>query len=120
MNGLLRLVVHRPVLVTVIYVIVLLFGGLAYQRLSIDILPEVQPPVLTVVTTFPGASATDVESKVTEPLENALGSLSGLQELQSISRDNAAIVSLVFDMGYDLAEAANGRALHSRGRHPAR
>ena len=106
MSGLLRIVVHRPVLVTVVYLIVMLFGVLAYSRLSIDILPEVEPPVLTVVTAFPGASAPDVEAKVTEPLEESLGSLRGLQEMQSVSRDNASIITLVFAMGHDLADAS--------------
>ncbi|MEN0065701.1 MAG: efflux RND transporter permease subunit [Myxococcota bacterium] len=104
-RGILGTVVHRPVLVTVVTTIVLLFGLLAYGRLSIDILPEVSPPVLTVVASFPGASAEDVESTVTEPLEQALGSVNGLEQLRSTSRDNVSITTLIFDLGYDLSEA---------------
>lgn len=104
-SGFLRTVVHRPVLVTVVTTVVLLFGMLAYGRLSIDILPEVSPPVLTVVASFPGASAEDVESTVTEPLEDGLGAVNGLEQLRSTSRDNVSITTLVFDLGHDLAEA---------------
>ncbi|MEO0604840.1 MAG: efflux RND transporter permease subunit, partial [Myxococcota bacterium] len=104
-SGFLRMVVHRPVLVTVCTLVVLLFGLLAYNRLSIDVLPEVSPPVLTVVASFPGASAEDIETTVTEPLEESLGGVNGLEQLRSTSRDNVSITTLIFDLGYDLSEA---------------
>ncbi|MEM6926164.1 MAG: efflux RND transporter permease subunit, partial [Myxococcota bacterium] len=104
-SGVLRMVVHRPVLVTVCTTVVLLFGLLAYGRLSIDVLPEVSPPVLTVVASFPGASAEDIEATVTEPLEESLGGVNGLEQLRSTSRDNVSITTLIFDLGYDLSEA---------------
>ncbi len=105
--GFFRAVVHRPVLVSVAYLIIIIFGVVALTRLPIDMLPDVKPPVLSVVTPYPGASALDVESKVTEPVEEALGTVAELLELSSISRENLSIVTLRFGLGRDLDQAAN-------------
>ena len=102
MNGLLRFVVRRPVAVVVAYLILLIFGVVSLTRLPIDLLPDVAPPVLTVVTPYPGAGALDVETKVSEPIEDSLGTLAHLDSISSISRDNVSIVTLVFDFDADL------------------
>ena len=105
--GFFRTVVGRPVLVAVAYIIVILFGVVALSRLPIDMLPDVKPPVLSVVTPYPGASALDVEGKVTEAIEEALGTVAELEGISSISRENLSIVTLRFGMGRDLDQAAN-------------
>ena len=75
-----RTLIHRPALVTVIYLILFLFGTYSYSKLPIDMLPEMDVPVVTVVTAYPGASALDVENKLSEPLEESLGAIANLKE----------------------------------------
>ena len=72
--------VHRPALVTVIYLILLIFGGYAYSKLPVDMLPDIEAPVITIVTAYPGASALDVEDKISRPLEESLGSISNFED----------------------------------------
>ena len=105
--GLFHFVVHRPVAVAVLYSILMLFGLVSLSRLPIDMLPEVDPPVLTVLTPYPGASALDVEGKVTERLEDSLGTVAELEQITSISRENLSIVTLKFGFDTDLDQAAN-------------
>ena len=102
-----RTLVHRPALVTVIYLIIFIFGLFSYSRLPIDMLPDIQAPVISIVTPYPGASALDVEDKISEPIEDALGSISGLKEISSTSRDNISLVTLLFQSSVDINEAAN-------------
>ena len=102
-----RTLVHRPALVTVIYLIIFIFGLFSYSRLPIDMLPDIQAPVISIVTPYPGASALDVEDKITEPNEDALGSISGLKEISSTSRDNISLVTLLFESSVNINEAAN-------------
>jgi hydrophobic/amphiphilic exporter-1 (mainly G- bacteria), HAE1 family len=102
-----RKLVYRPALVSVIYLIALMFGLFSYSKLPIDLLPDMQAPVVSVVTAYPGASALDVEDKISQPLEGSLGSLSDLKEISSISRENVSILTLVFTSKTDISEAAN-------------
>ena len=102
-----RTAIARPVLVTVIFAAITLFGVVSYSRLPVDMFPEIEPPVMTVITMYPGASAADVESKVTEVIEETVGSISGVQNLNSVSRDSLSVVRLGFDFGADLDTAVN-------------
>ncbi len=99
--------VRRPVLVSVLFIAMCLFGVVAYMKLPIDLFPEIELPVITVVTTYSGASAEDVEKKITEPLEMAFGRLRHLEEMSATSREGLSAVSLRFGFGTDLDEAAN-------------
>ena len=74
-----KTLVHRPALVTVIYLILFLFGSYSYSKLPIDLLPDMDVPVVTVVTAYPGASALDVEDKISKPLEDSLGAIANLK-----------------------------------------
>ncbi|TNE87283.1 MAG: efflux RND transporter permease subunit [Deltaproteobacteria bacterium] len=100
-------IVRRPIFVAVIFIMVSLFGLVSFSRLPIDMMPEIEPPVLSVITIYPGASAGDVEQKVTENLEEALGGLAGVEEIRSASRENLSLVTLKFAFGSDLDQAAN-------------
>ena len=102
-----RTLIHRPALVTVIYLILFLFGTYSYSKLPIDMLPEMDVPVVTVVTAYPGASALDVENKLSEPLEESLGAIANLKEISSTSRENLSMVTLVFTSNADTNVAAN-------------
>ena len=99
--------VRRPALVTVIYLILFLFGSYSYSKLPIDLLPDMEVPVVTVVTAYPGASALDVEDKLSKPLEDSLGAIANLKEIASTSRENLSMVTLVFTSNADINVAAN-------------
>ncbi len=100
-------VVRRPVLVLMAFGAMVLFGGYSLRSLPIDQLPEVAPPVLSVVTIYPGAGAEDVEKKVTEPLERAFASTPGLDQMTSSSKENLSLITLVMDQGTDLEATVN-------------
>ncbi|MCK6502166.1 efflux RND transporter permease subunit [Myxococcota bacterium] len=102
-----RTAIRRPVLVAVVYIVVALLGVISFQRLPVDMMPEIEPPVLSVITVYPGASARDVEQKVSQELEEAFGGISNLEEISSVSRENMSVVTLQLDFDADLDEAAN-------------
>ena len=105
--GFIRTLVHRPALVSVIYLIVFIFGIFSFSKLPIDMLPDMDTPVLTVVTAYPGASALDVEDKITLPIEESLGSVANLDTLSSVSRENVSQVILKYTNDADINEATN-------------
>ena len=105
--GFIKTLVHRPALVSVIYLIVFIFGVFSFSKLPIDMLPDMDTPVLTVVTAYPGASALDVEDKITLPIEESLGSVSNLDTLSSVSRENVSQVILKYTNDADINEATN-------------
>ena len=101
-----KILIHRPALVTVIYLILILFGAYSFSKLPIDILPDMEVPVVTVVTVYPGASALDVEDKISLPMEDSLGAIPNLKEIISSSQENFSSVTLIFDSSADVNIAA--------------
>jgi HAE1 family hydrophobic/amphiphilic exporter-1 len=99
--------VRRPALVSVIYLILFLFGSYSFSKLPIDLLPDMEIPVVTVVTAYPGASALDVEDKLSKPLEDSLGAIANLKEISSTSRENLSMVTLVFSSDADINISSN-------------
>jgi hydrophobic/amphiphilic exporter-1 (mainly G- bacteria), HAE1 family len=99
--------VRRPVLVSVIFFAITVFGAVSLFLLPIDLFPKIEPPVMSVITTYPGASAEEVEQKVTEVIEDTLGALAGLDEMTSSSKEGVSVVTLQFGFGADLVEASN-------------
>ena len=99
--------INRPVTTVLIFVAVIIIGLFSLNRLPIDQFPEIDPPFITVMTTYPGASAGEVETNVTRIIENSLNSIDGLKELTSSSRDNISIVFLEFEWGTNLDEISN-------------
>ena len=99
--------VRRRIAVLMIYLAVVLFALVASQRISIDMFPEIEAPTISVVTLWPGASASDVETDLTEVLEDNLGALSNLDEITSFSKDNLSVVSLAFEYGTDLDSSSS-------------
>ena len=99
--------VKKPVTNLMIFscIIILAFYGLS--KLGLDMMPEITPPSITVVSSYPGASPDDVEVKVTEPLENQLATTPGLEKITSRSSEGSSIVSLKFKWGTNLDEASN-------------
>src|SRR5690554_4818077 len=100
-----ELSVKRPTLVVVIFSILVFFGIFGYQTLNYELLPDIEPPVMSVSTIYPGASPGEVETSVTKVLEEELSSLENIKMLQSISVESFSviIVELVYGTNVDIA-----------------
>ena len=99
--------IRRPVLATVLNLVVLLLGIIAFQRLAVRLIPNVDVPVVTVNTTYPGASAQVIESQVTQPIEDALSGVEGIEYMQSVSREESSQVTIRFRLNRDPDGAAS-------------
>ena len=99
--------VKRPITTIMIFIAILVFGGYSLYNLPIDLYPEIEYPAITVFTSYSGANAKDIESNISEPIEDALNSVDKLKEISSVSRDNISVVTLEFEYETDLNEAAN-------------
>lgn len=99
--------INRPVLTIVLNLSIVLFGLITANMLGVRDYPAVDPPVITVSTTYTGANADVVESKITEPLEQSINGISGIRTLTSSSSDGRSRISVEFNLGTDLEAAAN-------------
>jgi hydrophobe/amphiphile efflux-1 (HAE1) family protein len=99
--------IKRPVLAVVMSILIILFGIIGYTYLGIREFPSVDPPVVTVQTTYTGANADIIESQITEPLEESINGIAGVRTLTSSSRDGRSIISVEFDLSVDIEDAAN-------------
>jgi multidrug efflux pump len=116
-----ELSIRRPVLATVMSLIVVLVGIIAYDRLTVREYPKIDEPVVTVETTFKGASADIVESQVTQILEESLAGIEGIDYMSSISRPERSQITARFRLDREPDAAANDvrdRASRVRGRLP--
>jgi HAE1 family hydrophobic/amphiphilic exporter-1 len=100
-----ELSIKRPSFIIVIFTILIGGGLISYNQLSYELLPDFSPPILTVTTTYPGASPATVENQVSKPLEDALSGLENISEVTSFSLDNASVVLLEFKPSADMDEA---------------
>jgi multidrug efflux pump len=99
--------IQRPVLATVISIVILLFGIIGYTYLGLREYPMVEPPVISVSTNYVGANAEVIESQITEPLEEAINGIAGIRSLTSTSADGRSTITVEFQIGVDLEAAAN-------------
>jgi len=99
--------VRRPITTIMLFVAIIIIGFVSFQRLPIDLLPEIEPPMISVLTQYPGASAQDVEINVTKKIESGLSSITNLKKIRSTSIDNISVVVLEFEYGTNLDEASN-------------
>lgn len=99
--------INRPVLATVMSLIILLFGIIGFTYLGVREYPNVDPPVITVSTTLTGANAQVIESQVTEPLEASINGIAGISSISSTSSEGRSNISVEFELGTDLEAAAN-------------
>ena len=99
--------VNRPVLAVVMSIVIILFGVIGFTFLGVREYPSVDPPVITVSTSYTGANADIIESQITEPLEEAVNSVQGIKNLTSVSRDGRSTITVEFDLSVDLETAAN-------------
>ena len=99
--------IRRPVFATVINLVVLLIGIISYQRLAVRLIPNVDTPVVTVNTSYPGASAQVIESQITQPIEDALSGVEGIDFISSVSREQSSQVTIRFRLDRDPDGAAS-------------
>lgn len=97
--------VKKPFTILVMVVAIIILGFVSLSGMTTDLLPKMSLPYLLVITTYPGASPEKVESSVSEPVENALGSISGVKNVYSMSYENYGIVELEFADGTDMDSA---------------
>lgn len=97
----------KPVTTALIFFAVIVIGVFSYVQLPVDQFPEMDPPYVTVMTTYPGASASEVETNVTKIMENALNSVDHLKHITSTSKDNMSMVTLEFEWGINIDESVN-------------
>jgi HAE1 family hydrophobic/amphiphilic exporter-1 len=98
--------VSRPITVFMLFIAVVLFGALALLRLPVDLMPSFEFPMVSVVTLYPGAGSEDIEGNVTEIIEDALSTISGVDHIESVSQNGISAVMVQFAWGTDLAEAS--------------
>jgi len=99
--------IERPVLATVISIVIILFGAIGYTYLGVREYPVVDPPIVSVSTNYVGANAQVIESQITEPLEETVNGIAGIRSLSSISADGRSTITVEFEIGTDLEAAAN-------------
>ncbi|MCQ2189275.1 MAG: efflux RND transporter permease subunit, partial [Paludibacteraceae bacterium] len=99
--------IDKPITTSLIFIAVMVLGIFSFKKLPIDQFPEMEPPFVCVMTAYPGANASEVETNVTKVMENTLNSVDGLKTLTSTSKDNISLVAMEFEWGSELDEAVN-------------
>ena len=99
--------IRRPVLATVLSLLIVLFGLAGFHFLGVREYPAVDPPVVTVNTNYPGANPTVVASQITEPIETTLNGIPGIRIISSVSREENSTITVEFTLDTDLDTAAN-------------
>ena len=99
--------VKRPVFASVISLLLIAFGLVSFERLSLREYPDINPPVVTVEVNYPGAPANIVETRITELVEERIAGIEGIEYIQSQSRDGKSSVTIEFSIDRDIDAAAN-------------
>ncbi len=99
--------IKRPVLATVMNIIIIIFGVIGYTTLGVRDYPSVDQPVVSVSASFPGANADVIETQITEPLESAINGIQGIRSISSSSRDGSSRITVEFNLGVDMETATN-------------
>ena len=99
--------VRKPISTALIFIGVIVFGLFSVSKLGVDQFPDIEVPYISVITMYPGGNAEDIETNITRVLEDQLNSIDNLDKITSKSSDNVSIVTLEFEYGCDLTEAAN-------------
>ncbi|HNW48489.1 MAG: efflux RND transporter permease subunit [Bacteroidales bacterium] len=99
--------INRPVLATVMSLLIVIFGAIGFTSLGVRDYPSVDNPVISVRCSFPGANADVIETQITEPLEAAVNGIPGIRAISSSSRDGSSSINIEFNIDVDLETAAN-------------
>lgn len=94
--------IKRPVFTLVTMALVIILGLVSLFKISVTLIPDLNPPIGVVVTSYPGASPLEVNEKVTKPLEQALSTLPGIKKIQSTSQESANLIILEFSWSTDM------------------
>src|SRR3954466_5407255 len=107
MQWLASVCIRRPLFACVLVLVLVVVGIVGYKSLGVDKFPKIDFPVITVVTPYPGASPLAVESDVTQKIEEAVNTISGLDTLTSVSTEGVSLVIAQFDLEVDPDKASN-------------
>ncbi|WP_372932231.1 efflux RND transporter permease subunit [Mariniphaga sediminis] len=99
--------IKRPVLATVFSLVILLFGGIGMTFLGVREFPSVDPPIISVRTSYPGANSDVIETQISEPLEQSINGIPGIRSLTSSSSQGNSRITVEFELSVDLETAAN-------------
>ncbi len=99
--------INRPVLAIVLSILIVLFGVISFLFLGVREYPSVDPPIITVSTSYTGANADVIESQITEPLEESINGVAGIRSLTSTSSDGRSSIRVEFELGINMEDAAN-------------
>lgn len=99
--------IKKPVFTIVMNLLIILFGFIGYKFLGVREFPSIDPPIVSVKTSYPGANADIIESQITEPLEKAINSIDGIKNISSSSNQGSSIVTVEFNLSKNIDEAAN-------------
>jgi len=102
-----ELSIRRPVLATVLVLIIILFGVVGYTSLGVREYPSVDNPIISVSASYPGANAEVIENQITEPLEQQINGIPGIRSLSSVSQYGNSRITVEFELSVDLETAAN-------------
>ncbi|MGD8395391.1 MAG: efflux RND transporter permease subunit [Candidatus Eiseniibacteriota bacterium] len=113
--------IRRPVLATVMSLVIVLFGVIGFTRLPVREYPDIDPPIVSITTFYRGASPGVVETEITDVLEEQLATIEGVRTIESSSREQGSVISVEFELNRDVDEAANDvrdRVSRVRGQLP--
>src|SRR5215212_7775639 len=116
-----RVSIKRPVLATMLNLVLILFGLIGLSRLPVRELPDIDPPLVSVITVYPGANAQVVETEVSERLEEQINNIEGIKTLRSESREGVSSIVVEFDLSRDIdiaAQDVRDRVSRVRGELP--
>ncbi len=99
--------VKRPIMTSLCFVAVAIFGIFSLLKLPVDLLPDIETNTIMVMTSYQGASASDVENNLSRPLENTLNSVEHLKHITSKSSEGVSVITLEFEFGYDIDVLTN-------------
>ena len=99
--------INRPVLSTVFAIVIMLFGVVGLTFLGVREFPSVDPPIINVMTSYPGANSDVIETQITEPLEQSINGIQGIRSLTSVSSQGYSNITVEFELSVDMETAAN-------------
>ena len=99
--------VKRPVMAIVLSLLLCVFGIVSFEKLAVREMPDVESPVVSITTRYEGASATIMESQVTSVIEDQVTGISGIDEVDSVTRNGMSRITITFDIGWDLTEGVS-------------
>src|SRR3954451_15702308 len=106
MRKLAEVCIQRPIFAAMLILSMCVVGAAAYFKLGVDRLPSIDLPTISVRTTLPGASPEEVETEVSEKIEEAVNTVEGIEELRSISGNGSSIIIATFNLNRDIDVAA--------------